>query len=240
MYSFDSTVRYSETDESAHLSVLGLINYLQDCSTFQACSLGRDFDYMRKNGFAWLLAAWGIEIVELPAFADHIRISTWAKSHDRMFGTRCFTVTGDSGDVLVRAESLWFLFDTERNRPLPMREEEFQAYLDPTAPDLGMRPIKRRIPVEGEGSPRDAIVVSRAYLDTNHHVNNAQYVEMALAALDDQKAHGKVPRRIDVQYCTAAVLGDVIVPSVHMTEDGCVVNLTNEAGRSYAVVRLRV
>ncbi|MCH4229668.1 MAG: thioesterase, partial [Atopobiaceae bacterium] len=106
MYSFDSTVRYSETDESAHLSVLGLINYLQDCSTFQACSIGRGFDYMRENGFAWLLAAWDIEIVDLPAFADHIRISTWAKSHDRMFGTRCFTVTGDSGDVLVRAESL--------------------------------------------------------------------------------------------------------------------------------------
>ena len=35
MYSFDSRVRYSEVDEDRKLSLTGVINYMQDCSTFQ-------------------------------------------------------------------------------------------------------------------------------------------------------------------------------------------------------------
>ena len=40
MYSFDSRVRYSETDETGKLTVLGLINYMQDCSTFHSADVG--------------------------------------------------------------------------------------------------------------------------------------------------------------------------------------------------------
>ena len=36
MYSFDSRVRYSEVDEDRKLSLTGVINYMQDCSTFQS------------------------------------------------------------------------------------------------------------------------------------------------------------------------------------------------------------
>ena len=36
MYTFDSRVRYSETDEEGRLTVTGIINYMQDCSTFQS------------------------------------------------------------------------------------------------------------------------------------------------------------------------------------------------------------
>lgn len=33
MYSFESRIRYSEVDQNQELSVTGIINYLQDCST---------------------------------------------------------------------------------------------------------------------------------------------------------------------------------------------------------------
>ena len=36
MYQFDSRVRYSETGENGELTLTGMINYLQDCSTFQS------------------------------------------------------------------------------------------------------------------------------------------------------------------------------------------------------------
>ena len=40
MYTFDSRVRYSETDSGGKLTMASLINYFQDCSTFQAEELG--------------------------------------------------------------------------------------------------------------------------------------------------------------------------------------------------------
>ena len=35
MYEFDSRVRYSEVDHHGTMTVPALINYFQDCSTFQ-------------------------------------------------------------------------------------------------------------------------------------------------------------------------------------------------------------
>ena len=35
MYAFQSRVRYSECDETGHLSLVAAVNYLQDASTFQ-------------------------------------------------------------------------------------------------------------------------------------------------------------------------------------------------------------
>ena len=34
VYDFTSRVRYSETDADAKLSLTGIMNYFQDCSTF--------------------------------------------------------------------------------------------------------------------------------------------------------------------------------------------------------------
>ena len=49
MYSFDSRVRYSEVDEDRKLSLTGVINYMQDCSTFQSEDLNMGIDYLAEK-----------------------------------------------------------------------------------------------------------------------------------------------------------------------------------------------
>ena len=43
MYTFGSRIRYSETDEYGKLTLTGIMNYLQDCSTFQSEDRAWDF-----------------------------------------------------------------------------------------------------------------------------------------------------------------------------------------------------
>ncbi len=57
MYTFESRVRYSECASDARLSLLGLVNYLQDCSCFQSESLGIGIEDMEKNHYAWFLSS---------------------------------------------------------------------------------------------------------------------------------------------------------------------------------------
>ena len=49
MYSFDSRVRYSEVDQNQELTTTGIINYLQDCSTFQSEDLHLGIDYLTAH-----------------------------------------------------------------------------------------------------------------------------------------------------------------------------------------------
>ena len=48
MYTFDSRVRYSETDKDGRLSLNGIINYMQDCTNFQSEDIGVGIDFLNE------------------------------------------------------------------------------------------------------------------------------------------------------------------------------------------------
>ena len=75
-------------------------------------------------------------------------------------------------------------------------------------------------------------------IDTNHHVNNAQYVLFAEDALVGLGRRVR-PRALSVLYRAQAHLGDVVTPVAHERADGWDVDLTDEAGASYALVRFQ-
>lgn len=58
MYQFKSRVRYSETGVDARLSLMGIMNYMQDCSTFQSEDCGVGLAYLEEKNRAWLLSSW--------------------------------------------------------------------------------------------------------------------------------------------------------------------------------------
>ena len=74
MYSLKGRVRYSECDENGRLSLVGMINYLQDCSTFHSEEVAEGLRGLGKEGLGWILAAWRIEIDRLPEFGENIDV----------------------------------------------------------------------------------------------------------------------------------------------------------------------
>ena len=62
MYELNSRVRYSETDIDAKLSLTGIMNYMQDCSTMQSEDAGVGIGYLGREKKAWLLSSWQIVI----------------------------------------------------------------------------------------------------------------------------------------------------------------------------------
>lgn len=234
MYTFDSRIRYSETDETGALSLLGVINYLQDCSTFQSEDIGLGVEYLEEKKRAWLLSSWRIVIDRYPVLGERIKIGTWATSSKGIYGYRDFVIMDLVGNYLVRAESIWFFCDTEKMVPVRVMPEDVAAYGNEEALDLGKAPRKILIPEEyEEGIP---VIIATHHLDTNHHVNNAQYVDIAREAVPCTK----MVKGIRADYKKAAVLGEVLVPRVTKTgEEEWTVVLADEAGEIRAVVWLQ-
>ena len=58
MYQFSSRGRYSEVDSERNLTIPALLDYLQDCCTFQSEQLGVGVDYLMKQQAAWVLSSW--------------------------------------------------------------------------------------------------------------------------------------------------------------------------------------
>ncbi len=235
MYSFESRVRYSEVDVNQELTMTGIINYLQDCSTFQSEDLKLGIDYLKKCHRAWWLSSWQIVIERYPRLGEEIVISTWPYDFKGIYGYRNFTIQDKQGNYLVKANSIWFFFDTEAGRPVRAGAGDIRGYGTGEEKRLDMEYADRKIPVPSEYHTGEEIHVMRHHIDTNHHVNNAQYVDMAREALPEDVRI----KELRVEYKNAAVLGDVLIPRVSQEGNNWTVVLEGTEGQISAVVWLR-
>ncbi len=237
MYSFDSRVRYSETDASAHLTIESIINYMQDCTNFQSEDLGVGLEFHREHQTMWVLNFWQIVIDEYPRMGEKITVGTQAFGFEKMFGYRNFLITrqGMPEERIAIANSIWVLMDLKKGRPMIVTPETGNVYgiHEPLPMDYASRKI--RIP-EGQGDAKQGFIVQEYHLDTNHHVNNGQYVRMALAAI----AEDITVRELRVEYRRQAMLGDEIFPVVYRMDGEYLAVLNGADGKPYAVVQFFV
>ena len=150
-----------------------------------------------------------------------------------MFGERNFCMTDSEGKDVAYANSLWVYMDMEKGRPSRPEESEIAPY--GVGDSYEMEYESRKIALPKEAKELESFPVRRYHIDTNEHVNNCQYVQMALEFLPADRQF----RQIRVEYKKSAVLGDVIYPKRSREEDRTVIELCAEDGRPYAVVELK-
>ena len=230
-YEFHSHVRYSECGENGRLSLKAVVDYFQDTATFQGEHLGIGVGYLKKQNIAWILTSWQIITDHFPKLAEPVTAQTWAYDFKNFYGLRNLVLLDGEGRKAAWANSVWVLMDMKRMRPVKVPPLLLEKYGSDEPLEMEYAPRKIKEPETGEEMTPFAVV--KTHLDTNHHVNNGQYIEMARTYL---------PEKFDlyetrVEYKAQAHLGDLICPKV-CTEDGVVtVSLRNEEGRSYCVVR---
>lgn len=212
MYSFDSRIRYSEVDSDAVLTVESLIDYFQDCSTFQTQDGPATMEYLRSKNIAWVLSSWQIVINRLPKLCEEVTIGTVPYELKGPIGLRNFFMDTREGERLSVANSVWTLFDFEKQVPCRVTPEIIEAY--PLDEKLPMEYTGRKIALPKDAEVRDGeeILVRKHHLDTNNHVNNGQYIRMAIESLHDKKI---VFSQLRAEYKKQALLGDVLYPVIY-------------------------
>ncbi len=235
MYKFNGRVRYSEIDHRGTLSLPAMINYFQDTTNFQSEEIGRGWKYMKENGRAWILSYWQIEIKkELPGLAEEISTGTYSSGTEKFYGFREFVMTDAKDEMIARAYSVWINMDINKGRPLRIKPEDMEGY-DVAEPFTDMDTSSRKVQAPEATEDGLPISVMKCHIDTNEHVNNCQYVQMALELLP-----GDIEvKEIRVEYRKSAVLGDVIYPKIAKEAERTVVVLCDEAGEPYVLVELR-
>ena len=214
MYTFDSRVRYSEVGEDGILSLQSLLDYFQDCSTFHSEDIGLGVDYLKEKGQVWLLSAWQICIARYPSLSERIVIGTAPYEFKGFMGYRNFLMQTQEGEALAWANSIWTLLDVSTMRPAKPGKEMLAGYVLEERYPMDYAP--RKIALQGDGRQMEPFTVKPHHLDTNHHVNNGQYVRMAMDCIPGDFRI----RQLRVEYKSQAVLGDEIHPVVTAEEGG--------------------
>ena len=243
MYTYKSRVRYSEIDKNGKLSIEALLNYFQDCSTFHSEDIGLGLYYLMENKRVWVMTAWQIVVDRYPDLCENIIVGTAPYEFKGFIGYRNFLLQTEAGEQLACANSVWTLLDTESGRPVRPAPEMINGYT--LAEKLPMEYAPRKIEMIGEGTRLDPIDVRSHHLDTNNHVNNGQYISMAMDCMAAYQAAGGgrestfVIQQLRAEYRKSAVLGDKLYPMVVNKDSNILtISLQDEAGQPFCNVEL--
>ena len=108
---------------------------------------------LKKNGKAWILSAWQIEVNRYPRICEKLKIDTWATDFNGIYGNRNFRLRTGNDEVLAKANSIWVYMDIVKGRPARPEPELVLAY--EVCPPLDMEPVSRKIALPQELEERE-------------------------------------------------------------------------------------
>ena len=216
MYEFSSRVRYSEVDPEWRMTLAALTKRMQDCSVFHSDSIGRGPEVWVAEKVGWVLVSWQILIRKIPVFGESVTTGTWAHRFHAMEGDRNFIVKNEAGELCAEANARFIYFDLAGQRPLRVPEEEMEKFgTEPALDTFVYAPRRMRLP-KTEPLVCEPFAIQPMNIDTNHHVNNIAYIEMAVSLLPPES----LVREMRVQYLSQARLGDTLVPKCFHEDTG--------------------
>jgi medium-chain acyl-[acyl-carrier-protein] hydrolase len=233
MYSFNSRVRYSELNHRTEsLDCFSIINYFQDCSTFQSEDLNRGLSYLQSKNRVWLLNGWQLDILRPARLGDRITIGTWAYDFKGFYGYRNFIMKDEQDEVLTIANSIWVYLDAETGKPVRIPSDYAVTSGYGMEPPYPMEYADRKVEVPEFYTELPPFPVIKSNIDSYNHVNNGQYIKMAEEFLPDTF----LVKTMRVEYRSQAVLGDIIMPMISEGNDSYTVVLADVEKRPYAVI----
>ena len=221
MYSLNYKVTTSTCDSEGKLKLFSALQMMQDCSEMWIDSEPQVKEYFARENMAQLLASRQVEVMRVPNFKEELTVTTSVYGMKPMFGFRNTFIYDADGRPCYRTWSMGAFVDKATGKLKRVDDAVANTLL--IEPQLEMNYRDRRIILpKGGGEAFAPIKVMRADIDYNRHVNNANYIRMAMELLPEDFEI----KELRVEYRVAAKLGDTLTPTVYRIDDGFVIALS--------------
>ena len=158
-----------------------LADYLWDIVISQSDYLGETEEGFVQNQCIWVLLKYDITIYEYPKFKDTITVDTKVLGTKKFYGYRQNTIKNSEGKIIGEVISTAILIDFKKRRPMKISPEQSEIY--------GIKGELNEVPplddireIENEKFIKD-YPIRYSDIDSNGHVNNVKYIEMAMDTL---------------------------------------------------------
>ncbi len=210
MYEKEYRVHVYDTGPDGRLSLYALFNYLQDIAAEHANKMGFGRDDLIKDNVIWVLSRIYAEISVWPAWEEQLKVKTWHRGSDRLFGLRDFLITRRDGAPIGAATSSWAVIDLgsrKIQRPDQILSQPFFGGVAQNALPRNAGKVEAAV----AGAPLTPLHTVRiSDLDVNLHANNAKYLQWTVDSYDIDFIMRHQPRSVEINYLAESRLGDDI------------------------------
>ena len=220
MYTLDYLVTTSTCDSEGRLKLYSALQMMQDCSEMWIDSEPAARKFFNDNNMTQLLATRQVEVIRVPRFKERLSVTTSIYEVMPMYGFRNTFIRDAQGNPCYRTWSMGAFVDLATGKLARISDDAIASLTLEPKQEMNYRGRRISLPKQ-DGTFMDPVRVMRADIDYNRHMNNANYVRIAMELLPE----GFEVRDMRVEYRIAARLGDLLTPTVYSIEGGYIVSL---------------
>ncbi len=220
MYTLDYLVTTSTCDSEGRLKLYSALQMMQDCSEMWIDSEPAARKFFNDNNMTQLLATRQVEVIRVPRFKERLSVTTSIYEVMPMYGFRNTFIRDAQGNPCYRTWSMGAFVDLATGKLARISDDAIASLTLEPKQEMNYRGRRISLPKQ-DGTVMDPVRVMRADIDYNRHMNNANYVRIAMELLPE----GFEVRDMRVEYRIAARLDDLLTPTVYSIEGGYIVSL---------------
>lgn len=192
-------VEYYDIGEDRRATDKSILNYMQQIACMHSDEMGCGLEELTKEESGWIITNWKLNVYENPKYNDNIVVKTWVRKIDKLYFYRDFEILNEQGKKIAIATSRWILMDV-KNKIVKKAEDRFiklhTIYEEEAFSNYKFTKIKEAEVYENEFSYK----IQRRDIDTNHHVNNLNYLDFAYETLPEEIYNSKKFGNIEIIY----------------------------------------
>lgn len=231
------TIRSYHTDLNRRLTIYKLCSFFQDIAGNHTIECGVGWEKMQELNVFWVLSRMKISVISFPEWRQKIKVSTWSNGSDGLFAYRNFLVEDESGNVLVKASSMWLMVNTESRRIV--RPDEYMKDF-PLCKDKLFDEEPEKISGLVDRINYSPSIVTFTETDMNMHVNNVSYIERIINSFDFDFLINNSIAEFQINFLKEARPGDILfVGKNKISESEYLCNILSSPGE-IEMVRTRI
>lgn len=205
----------SDYNRNGKLSYEAILQILENAAGNHSANMGDSIADANKNGIAWILTEWRVQIVHRPENGESLNITTWVRGKAPAIAVyRDFLLTDENGTEVIRAEAKFALFDLSTSKLTRISEELLGSY---QPEDKTVFEDAQRLRAPSEYTSETELKLRRSDIDFNGHVHNTRYVDLAMEAIPKELYSNDRFTEFHIMY-HKPVLEDSVVKAQYHTD----------------------
>lgn len=235
MYTINTRVLPSGCNEKGELKLYAAMQMMQDCSELWMESESFLQQKYKEEGRAQLLASREIEIRRVPLYGEHLTVTTSVFDCKPLFGYRNTVIRDEAGAPCYVTWSMGAFVDRETGQLKRLTSEILESLHYDEKVEMDYHDRRIVLPMDKPFEEVGRVGVAVNDIDYNHHVNNANYVRIAMEYMPAEFLF----KHVRVEWKMPARIGDVIVVR-RFVDDGVIYfNLLNQDGKVCTILEFR-
>lgn len=215
-YKTKITLYNSYFDMNDRLTAKSILNIFQDVASIHGEKIGVGFEEMLAKNLYWVLSRIKFDILKMPKINQTVIVETWPHEKGRVDFDRDIKITNEEGETLIIGTSKWCVIDSISRT---LQRTDGIVYDGEYCDEINYEGRFNKIVIPQEiATPKFMHTVRFSDLDHNHHMNNTNYANLVVNAIND-----KVYSHFEINYLNECKEGNIIDVSAIQIQDGTVV-----------------